>query len=327
MSTPSRPRAVLVGLGTTTATALRSLTRELDVAVLVRPGDDGVTRIARDLGVEVVGEASLASLRRAIVRCDPDAVIVSSYDRVLPADLLEGRAFVNVHYSALPRLRGRAVVNWALLLGHAETAITIHTLSAGLDDGALLYQELVPIGERDTVTDLYDRLNAIQERELGRAVLRRLAGDEGRPQVGEPTYAGTRLPSDGLIDWTTDARTIDRLVRSLGGPYPSAYTHLGLTRVSVLAAEPVASRVVWEGSVPGRVSAIDRTSGSVTVFTGAGELRLLRICEDGGTPCAPADLIRSTRTTLGLDANTLLELLRSGAGIPLPGSAYEGATP
>lgn len=327
MSIGSRRRAVLVGLGTTTATALRSLVGQLEVCVLVRPGDDEVTRDARALGVEVVADTSMASLRHVIAVYDPDAVVVSSYDRVLPTDLLESRAFVNVHYSALPRLRGRAVVNWAILLGHAETAITIHTLTAGLDDGGLLYQELVPIGDRDTVATLYGRLNAIQERELGAAVLRRLAGDEGRPQVGEATYASTRLPRDGRIDWTCDARAIDRLVRSLDGPFPPAFTYLGLARLCVHEAEPVVSPTVWEGTVPGRVAAIDRASGAVTVFTGAGQLRLLSVSEDGMTRCVPADLIRSTRTTLGLDATALLELLVSGAGSSAPAGAHEGVKP
>src|SRR4051812_47323264 len=106
MSSPDRPRVVLVGVGPTTATALAGLLGDFVVAALLRTGEDDVTALAARHDVPVVADTSVASLRQVVERERPDAVVVSSYDRILPADMVAGRPFVNVHYAPLPRYRG-----------------------------------------------------------------------------------------------------------------------------------------------------------------------------------------------------------------------------
>lgn len=300
---------LLLGMGPTALDALEALAPRFTVVGLVRPGDrDAVADRARDLGVPVTGEASPAAVATLVARTRPDAVVVSSYDRVLPADLLAACPFVNVHYAPLPRYRGRAPVNWSLLNDEPCTAISVHSLVAGLDAGGILAQEQVPIGPRATVTELYDQLNALQRRLLPGAVERRLAGDEGTPQrEADATYGCTRLPADGEIDWARPTAEIDRLVRALAPPYPGAFTFLGLERLWVRAAEPVADPVRWAGRVPGRVVA--RAAGGVDVLTGDGVLRLRDVQPDGG-PAVPArTAIRSVKATLGLRPTDLLDRL------------------
>jgi len=309
-SDPAALRALLVGLGPTTASALHGLARELTVCGLIRPGADGVVETARRTGAEIVSDASVRALRDAVDRLRPDVVVVSSYDRVLPADLLERVPFLNVHYGALPRMRGRAVVNWSVILGHPVTAITLHALTPGLDDGGILHQEMVPIGPEDTVATLYERLNHIQDRAIGPAARRRALGEGGTPQVGEPSYASTRVPGDGRIDWTRDAPSIERLVRGLGGPFPAAFTYLGLTRVEVHAATAEPLPEVWEGVVPGRVHSVDRARGEVLVFAGAGVVRLRTVSVADAGPVPAATVITSTRQTLGLDLDAVLDRLQ-----------------
>ncbi|HET6878230.1 MAG TPA: formyltransferase family protein, partial [Jatrophihabitans sp.] len=180
---PTEKRVLLIGQGITAGSALQSLLGRFEVVGVIRkndPGDD-VIRFADSSGVTLFPDTSLAGVARAIERTDPHAVVVSSYDRILPADLISGRPFVNVHYAPLPRYRGRATVNWAILNGESHCAISIHALAPGLDAGGILFQRAVPIGSADTVTDLYRRLNAIQRDELADAVARRLDGDEGVP--------------------------------------------------------------------------------------------------------------------------------------------------
>ena len=314
-----RPAVVLIGLGPTAATALESLAARFDVRAVVRPGpaDEPTIVRATELGAEVGSEATIAGIRALIDRVAPDAVVVSSFDRILPADLVDSRPFVNVHYAPLPRYRGRATVNWAILNGEAEASISVHRLVPGLDAGGILVQESVPIGPTTTVTELYDALNVIQERVLGDAVARAIAGDPGEQQdEGHASYACTRVPADGEIDWSAPTLQSDRLVRALTPPFPGAFTWLGLERLWIDAAEPSPDPPTWDGRVPGRVVAVSRDGGWIDVLTGDGVLRVHRVRRDGpdlgsAEESVPAaTVVRSVRATLGLHIGDLVARLR-----------------
>lgn len=307
-----RPRVALLGLGPTTFSALSGLAKGCDVVALIRTGSDAVCARAAELGIATVPEATLPAIRAVVDEYAPDCVVVSSYDRILPADLVTARPFINVHYAPLPRLRGRATVNWALLNGEERAWISIHWLAPGLDAGGILYQESVRIGSRDTVADLYAELNDLQEHHLVEAVQKAVAGDPGRPQAeSAATYACTRIPEDGEIDWTQPTDLIDRQVRALVDPFPGAFTWLGLNQLWIDAAEPAKDAPLWEGRIPGRVVGVSRSAGSVDVLTGDGVLRLYRVRSDAGEPIPAAIAIRSVRTTLGLRTSDLVAALRS----------------
>ena len=308
---PSEARILLIGQGITTLSALQSLLDRFDVVGIVRSSDadDAAIRLADSSGVPVFADTSLAGVDCVIKQTDPDAVVVSSYDRILRAELIATRPFVNVHYAPLPRYRGRATVNWAIINGEPNCAISIHSLVPGLDAGGLLFQQSVPIGPSETVTDLYERLNAIQRDALADAVARRLKGDEGQPQdESRATYACTRLPEDGEIDWSATTETTDRLVRALTDPFPGAFTWLGLRRLVIRRAEPC-HEPRYEGRVPGRVVRVDRSGGAIDVLTGDGALRLHEVALDGAGPRRAADVITSVRQTLGLSVARLVAAL------------------
>jgi methionyl-tRNA formyltransferase len=299
-----RRRLVLLGLGPTAAAAYAGLRDRFEVAALVRPdptaADELVAAAGAD-GVEVSADPSPAAVDALVARVGPDAVVVSSYDRILPVALLGRCPFVNVHYAPLPRYRGRANVNWMIANGEPDAAISIHVIVPGLDAGGILYQQTVPIGPRDTVADVYRRLDAVQQDELAGAIERHLGGDSGSTQdESRATYGCTRLPEDGEIDWAAPTAVIDRLIRAVTAPYPGAFTYLGLQVLAVWAAAPVVDAPSYEGRVPGRVVRVDRRSGTVDVLTGDGVLRLERVAVEGGPERAAAELVSSVRATLGL---------------------------
>jgi methionyl-tRNA formyltransferase len=296
-------------MGPTTATALESLTARFDVVALMRAADpgDAALAVAASHGVKVEPDMSMAALRALVDGSQPDCVVVSSYDRILPADLVSGRPFINVHYAPLPRYRGRATVNWAILNGEPEAAISIHELVPGLDAGGILFQGTVPIGTSTNVTDLYAALNALQRDNLAGAVARRLAGDCGQPQDDrDATYACTRVPDDGEIDWAGPTVSIDRLVRALTDPYPGAFTWLGLRRLRIRRAAPVVDSPTYVGRIPGRVVRTSKADGWVEVLTGDGVLRLTEVQWDGEEPVPAATVIRSVKATLGLRVSDLV---------------------
>jgi methionyl-tRNA formyltransferase len=240
-------------------------------------------------------------------QCRPDAVVVSSYDRILREDLLDRCRFINVHYSPLPLYRGRANVNWAIVNGEATAAISIHRLEPGLDAGHVLFQQGVSIGARDTVTDLYARLNELQLIHLGPTVRRMLEGYAGEPQASEcATYGCTRLPRDGEMDWTRPAVELDRLVRALTPPFPGAFTYLGTQPLTVWRAQVLAAAPQYAGRIPGRVIGRDGKAGTVDVLAGEGVLRLEEVQLAGQAPASASDVIRSVKTSLGLRTADLL---------------------
>lgn len=308
---------VLIGLGSTSATAFSALEERFRILALIRPGADEVVQMAWEAGVRVVSDVSVVSVTAVIEELKPDIVVVSSFNKVLPAKLLQARPFVNVHYAPLPRYRGRATVNWAILNNEAEAAISIHCLVEALDAGGILVQRSVPIHPRDTVTDLYLRLNALQRELLADAAERRLNGDMGDQQnEALASYCCGRLPSDGMINWSNSTASIDRLIRSLGGDFPSAFSFSGVRKIEIVRAEPVVNCRNYEGRVPGRVVEVNRRKGDVDVLTGDGVLRLQEVRLPGANSQAPAELIATTRMSLGLvlaDLPALINALQDTA--------------
>ncbi len=304
---PHRPAVLLVGHGPTTRTALESLLGSCRITGVVRNVRDDVATLALSHGIPVLSARTPSEIAAAKAFALADCVVVSSYDRIFPATMLSQKPHVNVHYACLPSYRGRASVNWAIINGAHETGITVHRMIPGLDAGAVLFHERVPIGAGDTVTGLYDRLNAIQKRELGPAILRHLAGDPGQAQdEADATYGCARLPDDGEIDWAGPTIQADRLVRALTAPFPGAFSYFRARRLVIHRARIPDVQRVYAGRIPGRVVGVSTAEGWVDVLTGDGILRLLEVSLEDGPRLAAAQVIGSTRDTLGLSRSDLL---------------------
>ncbi|MEH2511633.1 methionyl-tRNA formyltransferase [Nitrobacteraceae bacterium AZCC 1564] len=313
MTQQAKPDVVLLGDGPTALTALRSLAMHCRVVRVLRgldqPETDPVRAFAAANDIPVSDLQGLDQLSKLIVDLRPAAVVISSFHRIIPPQILTSSRFINVHYSLLPQYRGRANVNWAVINNEDATGISIHLVVPGLDSGNLLFQQAVAIAPEDTVTSLYERLNAIQERELGRVVTNAIAGDQGIPQdAHQATYGCTRVPDDGEINWRQPTAAIDRLIRGLAPPFPGAFTYLNGERLMIARASAVFDPPAYVGRVPGRIVGRSAKEGWVDVLTGDGVLRIFSVgTSTCGDPCTPASVIRSTRITLGLSR---LDLLR-----------------
>lgn len=313
MSPRTKIGVLLLGDGPTSLTALRSLVVSCNVLGVLHTSDSPVCAYATKHGISVSSLQDIDELRLIIENVQPNAVVISSFNRILPKDVLALSRFINVHYSPLPAYRGRANVNWAIINGEETAAISIHHVTPGLDDGNLLFQERVIIRENDTIQSLYDRLNAIQERELGPAVIKAVAGNPGVPQDHQQaTYCCGRVADDGEIDWTRTSVAIGQLIRALGPPFPGAFTHVGGQRLVIVRAEPKKDAHRFVGRVPGRIIGRSGSEGWVDVLTGDGVLRVFEVMPDNATASIPAaTVIRSTRATLGLSRLDLLRYITS----------------
>jgi len=243
-----------------------------------------VHEAAAALGLEVRTPARLRGDARehaGFAALGLDAAVVAAYGLILPPAMLEAprRGCLNIHASLLPRWRGAAPIQAAVLAGDAETGVSIMQMDAGLDTGAMLLRAAVPIGARTTAAMLHDTLA-----ELGaRLVLRAL--EERPPPVPQPgvgvTYAPKLAREDGRLDWSRDAAALDRQVRAFD-PWPGTFTTLGGEVLKVLAAEPA------EGAgAPGEV-----LDFFLLIATGVGALRLLRVQAPGRGPLDAAAFLR-----------------------------------
>ena len=210
-----------------------------------------------------------------------DIAVVAAYGLILPQAVLDAPRLgcVNIHASLLPRWRGAAPIQRAILAGDAETGITIMQMEAGLDTGPILMMERLPIGPETNAGQLHDALGRLGAnlivRALG-ALERGALAPVPQPEEGV-TYAGKIDKEEARIDWTRPATDLDRLVRGLS-PAPGAWTEANGARLRILRARPEAG--IGE---PGTV--LDE---NLLVACGDGALRLLEIQREGRQPL-PAD--------------------------------------
>jgi methionyl-tRNA formyltransferase len=191
----------------------------------------------------------------------------------------------NMHGSLLPKYRGRAPVNWAVIMGERETGATLHQMVAKPDAGGIVDQEAVPIGPEDTSAEVFGKVTAAAELVLARALPGLVAGSARiTPQdLAKGSYYGGRKPEDGRIDWAQSAREVHDLVRGVAPPYPGAHTRIGARTLRILRTRLEPNRRARSGA-PG----LYFEAGSFFADCGDGNvLRLLEL-EAQGSPLDPA---------------------------------------
>ncbi|MEO7114265.1 MAG: formyltransferase, partial [Caldimonas sp.] len=173
-------------------------------------------------------------------RIHPDVMFSFYFRSMLPMSVLglAPRGAFNMHGSLLPRYRGRAPTNWAVLHGESETGATLHEMVAQADAGRIVDQQSVPILPDDTARQVFDKVTVAAEQVLWRSLPSLIAGDvRWRPNdVAAGSYFGGRRPEDGRIDWSAPASAIYNLIRAVAPPYPGAFTDIGGRRFVVAKA-------------------------------------------------------------------------------------------
>jgi methionyl-tRNA formyltransferase len=212
----------------------------------------------------------------------PDLIAVAAYGQILPPGILDLPRFgcLNVHASLLPRYRGAAPIQWAVLNGDTETGVTIMKMDVGLDTGGILTQAATPIRPEDTAETLHDRLARMGAELLVRTIPDYVAGRvAARPQPAEgPTYASKIKKQDGQIDWKQPARAIWNRVRGLV-PWPGAFTRLP-DQPQPHLLKIWGAEVVDRAGPPGEVLQADKTG--IVVGCGHEGLRILVLQREGG---------------------------------------------
>ena len=224
----------------------------------------------------------------------PEVIIVVAYGKLLPKAVLDipPHGCINVHGSLLPRWRGAAPIQWAVIAGDEMAGVTTMQMAEGLDTGDMLLTYETKVGEKETAGELFDRL-AQSGAELLTQTLVKLDEITPRPQDdAQSCYAHMLDKQMAVIDWSRSAHEIDCLIRGLN-PWPIALTALSGERLKVFAAEKAAGN-----GEPGTVLEADPKKG-LTVACGEGALRLTEIQLVGGKRMKATDFLRGHAIEVG----------------------------
>jgi methionyl-tRNA formyltransferase len=249
-----------------------------------------VKQLARKHGLPLHQPTSLKSekARQPIIGSQPDVMVVAAYGLILPQAVLDipRLGCLNIHASILPRWRGAAPIQRALLAGDAETGITIMLMDAGLDTGPMLIKESLPIAAADTAGSLHDKLATLGASLIVEALPRLERGElHGVIQPAEGvTYAPKLDKAEAGLDWRQPAVRLDRAIRAFN-PFPGATTRIDGQAVKIWSAEPVSG-----SGEPGSI--LEAGSDGIVVACGEGALRLTELQKAGGKRLPAADFLR-----------------------------------
>jgi len=260
-----------------------------------------VKEIALASGLPVLQPERARSLEfiEELQRLRPDLIVVAAYGQILPPGVLDIPRFgcLNVHTSLLPKYRGAAPIQWALLNDEPETGVTIMKMDVGMDTGDILTQERTPIEAQDNAETLYHRLARLGAALLVRTIPDWVAGRIApQPQLpSEATHAPKIKKEDGHIDWTQSARAIWSRARALV-PWPGAFCFLpGSPRPLLLKVWQV--EVNPSGGEPGEILCADKAG--IVVGCGQQAVSILQLQREGGRRLTPQEFLAGCPLRVG----------------------------
>ena len=279
------PKAVVFAYHDVGVRCLRALLDAgVEVPLVVTHRDDPAEKIwfasvadqARGRGIEVLFDPEEKETEERLARLAPDFIFSFYYRRMLAGAILQKarRGAFNMHGSLLPKYRGRAPVNWAILRGETETGATLHEMTAKPDAGRIVDQERVPIGPDDLAVDVFRKITDASEIVLRRSIQDLLSGKAIlHPQdLSLGSYFGGRRPEDGRIDWSKPAAEIHNLVRAVAPPYPGASCEVEGRVLRIFR-----TRVENQKQTPGKSIGPFREGGDW--FAACGDGKVLRLLE------------------------------------------------
>ncbi len=252
-----------------------------------------IQALAESLGLKVRCPTNLKNTAALdeFTQMNADVAVVAAYGLILPQPFLRAPRLgcLNIHASLLPRWRGAAPIQRAILAGDTETGITIMQMDEGLDTGHMLATQSLPISSTTTTSDLHDVLSEIG----GRLIVDTLSGNHPTP-VPQPkigvTYAPKLDRSEGRIDWTKDAADLDRWVRALN-PWPGVWCEHNGQRLRILAAVPETGGTAPPGTV---------VAEPLTIACGKGALAITSVQRSGKLAMSVEDYLRGNPAPFGV---------------------------
>ncbi|MCI0469460.1 MAG: methionyl-tRNA formyltransferase [Nitrospirae bacterium] len=251
----------------------------------------------RGLKVAQPGKIRDETFLSELMRCKPEMIIVVAFGKILPMEILSLPRYgcINLHASLLPKYRGAAPIQWALINGEKKTGVTTMLMDSGMDTGDLLMKKELDISDDDNSETL-----SLKLAELGGDLLIETISGLRKgiispyPQIGEASYAPILKKEDGRINWEMAADKLVNFVRGMN-PWPSAFTYLDNERIKIIEA-----RYIDGEGIPGRIE--KASAGEVIVGSAHGLLSIVKLQVEGKRVMTAGDFLAGRRLRAGLDA-------------------------
>ncbi|MDP3732447.1 MAG: methionyl-tRNA formyltransferase [Candidatus Omnitrophota bacterium] len=238
---------------------------------------------------------------RNILKLRPDVAFVCGWRTIIASALYNKIPLgcMAAHDSLLPKYRGFAPLNWAIINGEEKTGVTLFRISRGVDSGEIFGQKIIKIGPRDTATEVYPRIIDATT-ELYREFL--MALEENKLKLHKQnesgaTYTCKRTPADGEINWNRPATKIYNFIRALSPPYPCAWTRYKGKITRIAKASLPRKQLKYAGNIPGRIISI--LDGGVLILCGAGQIVVNNIVTSQNKHFSADKIFSSITITLG----------------------------
>ncbi len=234
----------------------------------------------------------------ALQQLHADLFIVVAF-RILPREVftIPPRGTINLHAALLPRYRGAAPIQWAIMNGETETGVTTFFIDEKMDNGEMLLQERVAIGANETAGELHDRLAIIGAEVLVNTVVQLAEGRlQSHPQQGEITRAPKITKEMAELDWSKPAMLLRNWVRGLN-PVPGAHTHWQSKLLKIYSSE--VREHTAQGFLPGQVCDVDAQHGELCIQTGEGALAIRELQLQGKRRMSSAEFLRGHHIAQG----------------------------
>ncbi|HUN66408.1 MAG TPA: methionyl-tRNA formyltransferase [Bacteroidota bacterium] len=259
--------------------------------------EPAVKRFARERNLPVLQPANLKdpAFLREMRELSPDLFVVVAF-RILPRELytIPPRGAFNLHASLLPRYRGAAPINWAIIRGEKETGVTTFFLEDSVDTGSVILQARVPIGENETAGELHDRLMEIGAEIILHSVrlIERNAVVSRKQADGDATPAPKIFREDCRIDWTKPAREVHNFIRGLS-PKPCAVTSHEGSELKIYITRCA------DESAPGVAGSVLETAPAIRIQCGRGAVDILELQQSGRRRMPCGEFLRGYRLSIG----------------------------
>lgn len=261
-----------------------------------------ITALKHDLKVMQPVKVRRKEFIDEIRNINPDIIIVAAFGQILPKALLEIPKYgsICVHASLLPRYRGAAPIQWAVINGEKETGITIIYMDEGIDTGDMILQKRINIDEKETAGSLHDKLAVLGAAALCEAMAKIESGTAERiPQDNElSNYASMLKKSDGLIDFKKPADVLERLVRGLN-PWPSAYTCYNGRMIKMWDTEALMDYCMPENNDFEDGAIIECSKEYIYIKTGTGVLKICELQPEGKKKMSCKEFLRGYQVKEG----------------------------
>jgi methionyl-tRNA formyltransferase len=260
------------------------------------PSPPPVKEFAMHHGIKLLQPANIKGpvFLNELSAMKPEIIVVVAYGKILSLPILKLPPYggVNVHASLLPKYRGAAPIQWALINGEKKTGVTTMLMDEGLDTGAILLQEVMWIADEDNTETLSERLSDMGASLLLKTIQGLKDGSlQPIPQSGTPGYAPPLKKEDGRIDWSKDAAEIFNFVRGMY-PWPCAYCYLRQERIKITRV-----KIIGGSGIPARVEKMSKEE--LIVGTGEGLISIIELQPEGKRPMAAAAFLQGRRIQEG----------------------------